>query len=197
MRRRPRPVRRRHWRLEILLGAESGLDGLLREKAIVEELATLKGAGTWKTTDIPERADMWARNGCSGRRRIPRQVWYAAKIDLLRRSTSSRRARDCSCPGLLYWSDRRQERISERNTHLRRGYTPWTFHPQPIRQNLRGRSTRNFLWLEAAREEVVAVVGGGHYGGYCISGDGADQVPFRREERLTIVLEHALPGHSH
>jgi len=58
MRRRPRPVRRRHWRLEILLGAESGLDGLLREKAIVEELATLKGAGTWKMTDIPERADI-------------------------------------------------------------------------------------------------------------------------------------------
>jgi len=41
-----------------LAGAESGLDGLLREKAIVEESATLKGAGTWKMTDIPERADV-------------------------------------------------------------------------------------------------------------------------------------------
>jgi len=30
----------------------------LREKAIVEELATLKRAETWKMTDIPERADI-------------------------------------------------------------------------------------------------------------------------------------------
>jgi len=40
-------------------------------------------------------------------------------------------------------------------------------------------------------------------GDFAFRGDGADQVvPFQREkgkdeERLTIVLEHALPGHSH
>jgi len=81
----------------------------------------------------------------------------------------SHRARDCSCLGLLYRSDRRRGRISERNTHLRRGYTPWTFHPQPIRQNLRGRSAGNFLQLEAAQEEVAPVVGDGHDGGFRIS----------------------------
>jgi len=41
-----------------LAGAKSGLDRPLQEKAIVEELVTLKGPGTWKMSDIPERADI-------------------------------------------------------------------------------------------------------------------------------------------
>jgi len=41
-----------------LAGAEPGLDGLLRDKAIAEELATLKEAGTWEMTDTPEGADV-------------------------------------------------------------------------------------------------------------------------------------------
>jgi len=38
----------------------------LREKAIVEESATLKGAGMWKMTDIPERADVVGLKQISG-----------------------------------------------------------------------------------------------------------------------------------
>jgi len=38
-----------------LAGAQLGLDGLLQEKAIVEELATLNR--TWETVDVPEGGD--------------------------------------------------------------------------------------------------------------------------------------------
>jgi len=41
-----------------LAEAKSGLDRPLQEKAIVEKLATLKGPGTWKMSNIPERADI-------------------------------------------------------------------------------------------------------------------------------------------
>jgi len=100
-----------------LAGAKSGLDRPLQEKAIVEELATLKGPGTWKMSEIPERADIVGSE----------QVFLGdegscSKFGVLQRSTcravrhlraryvpfvNSHCARDCSCTGLLYLSDRR------------------------------------------------------------------------------------------
>ena len=190
MRRRPRPVRRRHWRLEILLGAESGLDGLLREKAIVEELATLKGAGTWKMTDIPERADIvgskrmfWATKDpaaslvcCEDRLVAPFNIFAPdTRLSSIRAVLAIAAAQDYCI-----------RQIDVDGAYLNEIHTvtpPGLSIPNPFGRVFAHNPHETFYGLKQSERRwqqwLVVVI----MGDFAFRGDGADQVvPFRREK---------------
>ena len=104
-----------------LAGAESGLDRPLRQKAIAEELATLKGARTWEMADGRQRCGLEAdflgdKGSCSKFGMLTCCVMRhlrAGRVSFL----NSRCACKCIRLGLLYQSDRHRGRLSEPNTH--------------------------------------------------------------------------------